>query len=278
MNFLYKLISKLPNYIRSFGIFHGLRLLFLIEGTVPRRSTITKKYTVPSFPGSIYLRKTISDHSIFWQCIVQRQYDMLQFPQSNRLVFAYQEYVEKGHRPLIIDCGANIGLSTLFLAMLFPKAIIYAVEPDENNFMMLKLNTASLGDRVVALRGGIWYESANLRIVNPESGSASFRVATTTTDDNSSEIIRTYTIDEICALAEASSPLIVKVDIEGSQSNLFRNNTNWVSNTHLIMLELDDWLMPWEGTSRSFFSCVSQYPFDYLISGETIFCFRDYEG
>lgn len=276
MNLLYKLISKLPNYIKSFGLFHGFRLLLLIEGTIFKTSTITKKYTVPGYPEPIYLRKTTSDYSIFWQCIVQRQYNMLRFPQSNRLMSTYQEYVKKGYKPLIIDCGANIGLSALFLAKLFPKATIYAIEPDENNFMMLKLNIASLEGRVVALRGGIWHENANLRIINPASGSASFRVATTTTIDNSKEIIRTYTIDEICTLAGTSTPFIVKVDIEGAQSNLFKNNTSWVSNTHLIMLELDDWLMPWAGTSRSFFSCVSQYPFDYLISGETIFCFRDF--
>ena len=208
---------------------------------------------------------------------MQRQYDMFRFPQSSRLVSAYQKLIEKGCQPLIIDCGANIGLSALFLAKLFPRAIVYAVEPDENNFAMLKLNTASLGDRIVALQGGIWHENANLRIINPESGSASFRVATTSTNSNSDKVIRTYTIDEICTLAKVNSPLIVKVDIEEAQSNLFKNNTGWVSNNHLIMLELDDWLMPWEGTSRSFFSCVSRYPFDYLISGETIFCFRDFE-
>ena len=45
--------------------------------------------------------------------------------------------------------------------------------------------------------------------------------------------------------------------------------------TALITLELDDWLMPWQGTSRNFFSCLSRYPFDYLLGGESIFCFRD---
>jgi len=46
----------------------------------------------------------------------------------------------------------------------------------------------------------------------------------------------------------------------------------------LLTLELDDWLMPWQGTSRSFFRCVSRYAFDYLIGGESIFCFRDFEA
>ena len=71
---------------------------------------------------------------------------------------------------------------------------------------------------------------------------------------------------------------IVKIDIEGAQKHLFSSNTNWIEHTHLIMLELDDWLLPWQGTSRTFFSALSAYPFDYLIRGEAIFCFRDFEA
>lgn len=268
-------LFRIPNYIRSFGMWHGLRLLFLVERPVPRKSTSVRKYTVPGYSGPAYLRETISDHSIFWQCIVQRQYDIRTFPQTNRLLSAYRESVDGGVNPLIIDCGGNIGLSALYLATMFPEAKVYAIEPDEDNFRMLQRNTAPLGGRVVALRGGIWHESGNLRITNPESGSAAFRVAPVTASSNGG--LRAFTINEICALAGVNAPLIVKIDIEGAQVNLFKSKTDWVGSTHLIMLELDDWLMPWQGTSRPFFSCISQYPFDYLISGETIFCFRDFE-
>jgi hypothetical protein len=70
----------------------------------------------------------------------------------------------------------------------------------------------------------------------------------------------------------------VKIDIEGAQGKLFKSNTEWVTNSHLITLELDDWLMPWQGTSRAFFSCLSKYPFDYLLGQESIFCFRDFDA
>jgi FkbM family methyltransferase len=240
----------------------------------PKSPTKIKKYRVPGCPGPINLRDTVSDHSIFWQCIVQRQYDMIHFPQSERLMSAYRGFIENGERVLIIDCGGNIGLSALYLASLFPSATVYAVEPDKSNFELLKDNTAALDGRVVALRGGVWQESGNLTIVNPESGSAAFRVAATEVVESDS--IRAFTINEICALAGVQFPFIVKIDIEGAQANLFKGDTSWVGNAHLIMLELDDWLMPWQGTSRPFFASVSRYPFDYLISGETIFCFRDF--
>ena len=274
METAFRLVSKAPNYVRAFGIHDGLRLLFSMEFFSPRSPTRIKKYKVPGCQSPIYLRNSVSDHSIFWQCIVLRQYDMLRFPQSERLMSAYRTLIEKGVPVLIIDCGGNIGLSALYLASLFPNATVYAIEPDQKNFEMLKQNTAVLDDRIVALRGGVWQESGNLKIVNPESGSAAFRMRAS--EGTAIDSIRAYTIPEICALAGVQSPFIVKIDIEGAQANLFKGETNWVGNAHLIMLELDDWLMPWQGTSRPFFACVSQHPYDYLVSGETIFCFRDF--
>ena len=42
--------------------------------------------------------------------------------------------------PLIIDCGANIGLSVLYFRRLFPNAKIIAFEPDEGIFKILQKN------------------------------------------------------------------------------------------------------------------------------------------
>jgi FkbM family methyltransferase len=276
MGIFYQQISKLPNYIKRFGVFHGLRLLIQIERKLQQKSNATRRYDIPGYLAPISLRETRSDHAIFFQCIVMKQYDLRHFPQNKRLMTAYHEIVERDIHPLIIDCGGNIGLATIWFAMLFPEATLYTIEPDHNNFEILKKNISCLGDRVNSIIGGVWNESGELRIVNPESGSAGFRV--TAVEENSDNSIRAYTIDEICSLAGAKSPFIVKLDIEGAQANLFKSNTNWVSKTHLIILELEDWLLPWQGTSRSFFSCISQYAFEYLISGENIFCFRDFES
>ncbi len=274
MNHVYRLLSKIPNYVRRFGLIHGLRLLFQIERRLPPNSNRIRKYVLPNFPAPVYLRDSIADHAIFWQCLVIEQYDFTKFPQQSRLMAAYED-IKRSHSPLIIDCGGNIGLAAAWYAQKFPDAIIYTVEPDKDNLEILKLNTAHFGDRIKHLHGAIWNEPGRLRIINPESPSAAFRVEFTESraSDNS---IHAYTIDSICSLARVKNPLIVKIDIEGAQRSLFRSNTNWVNNTHLISLELDDWLMPWEGTSRTFFSCISRYSFDYLLGGESIFCFRDF--
>ena len=274
---LYKLLAKTPNYVRRFGAIDGLRLLYEIEGVkhLPSKSELVKKYSVPGFDAPIYLRECLGDHAIFWQCLVMNQYDFSKFPQAQRLNEKYAETIASNQTPLIIDCGGNIGLSALWFASQYPKAQIFVVEPDHGNFEILKLNVAHLGDRVKLLKGGVWSTAGYLKIINHESGTSAYRVQLTRQSD-SPDALRCYTINEICTLANNSNPLIVKIDIEGSQKDLFSGGTDWVDRTDLISLELDDWLLPWQGTSRSFFKCLGQYPFDYLLNGESIFCFKDH--
>ncbi|MCG5510348.1 FkbM family methyltransferase [Ectothiorhodospira lacustris] len=274
MKTLYRIIAKTPNYLRKFGIIHGIRLLFSMETRMHQAPGTIKQYQTPGYPSKIHLRKTVSDHSIFWQCLVLQQYDISGFPQSKNLINQYHKMISEGKRPLIIDCGGNIGLSTLFLGLKFPEAQIIVVEPDRANYEILKSNIKALGDRATPLLGGVWSQSGHLRIINPDSGSAAFKVDAE--DSEHADTVPSYTINDICKQAGTDAPFIIKIDIEGAQSNLFQKNLEWVKNTNLIMMELDDWRLPWQGTSRSFFSCVSTYPFDYLLSGETIFCFRDF--
>lgn len=268
-----ELLRRLPNYLKSFGPVAGLRLCWSIERAQPVKSAVVRSWSVPGYPWPIHLREAVGDHATFFQCIVRDQYRITDFPQGRQLMADYQAAVAAGQRPLLIDCGGNIGLATLWWARQMPQARIVVVEPDADNLQILRRNVAPLGDRVTVVAGGVWDRPAKLRIVNPDSGSAAFRVDEMPPD--AGEGLRAYTIDELCALGGGGDPFVVKLDIEGAQAQVFRSNTDWTRRTRLIALELDDWLMPWKGTSRPFFSVLAPQPFDYLIGGEAIFCFRD---
>lgn len=266
-------LLRLPNYLKRFGLLSGLRLAWQIEKKLSLKYAQITEYQVPGYTADISLRESVSDHAIFWQCMVMEQYAIDHFPHIERLQAAYRKAVATGKPPVIIDCGGNIGLSVLWFARRFPEARIVVAEPDNENYELLKRNTAHLHDRVYTVQGGVWPKRGYLRIINPDSGAAAFRVECS--DENSPSSLRAYTLDELHQLGGGGELLIVKVDIEGSQKHLFAENTDWVAKTHLITLELDDWLMPWQGTSRTFFTCLSQYPFEYLLGGESIFCFQD---
>src|SRR5436309_12099898 len=131
-------LAKFPNYVRRFGVVHGIRLFIGIERDVPAKSAETASFAVPGYGAKIHLRETVSDHAVFWQCSVMEQYEIRRFPQFRRLQQTYEELDRSGQPPIIIDCGANIGLASLWFAKVFPRAKIVAIEPEAGNFEVLK--------------------------------------------------------------------------------------------------------------------------------------------
>lgn len=57
--------------------------------------------------------------------------------------------------PLILDCGANVGLATLFWKYLFPQSRVIAFEPDPLLFAALTDNCAGFSD-VELINAAVW--------------------------------------------------------------------------------------------------------------------------
>lgn len=61
--------------------------------------------------------------------------------------------------PLIIDCGANIGMSVLYFKQLHPNSKVICFEPDKNLFEILKKNIQSYNlSNVEIINKAIWKE------------------------------------------------------------------------------------------------------------------------
>lgn len=282
MQKLIMMIKRAPNYMASFGVLRGLRLLFKIEGGRRNPSHMTKgkesgadlTVYITGEAAPIYLRDRNSDRSIFWQIYGMQQYQLKRYKQYQALREKYEGLLQAGQTPLIIDGGANIGLSTRWLATEFPRARVVAIEPSADNFRMLVKNTAHLGNRVILKQGGLWSRSCDLEIINPDVGDTSFVVA-----EAKAKTDQTFPAFGMEALLDEygdgdAGLLMAKLDIEGSQKQLFTDPCDWVQQTGVIILELDDWLFPWQGTSQSFFVGTSKQASDYLLHGENIVWFN----
>lgn len=59
-------------------------------------------------------------------------------------IFYKNEYLfdSKNKKPIIFDCGANIGFATIFFKWLYPESQIYTFEPDKKTFELLKKNVS----------------------------------------------------------------------------------------------------------------------------------------
>ena len=80
---------------------------------------------------------------------------------------------ELADHPYIIDCGANIGLSVIYLKQLYPGAEIIAFEPDEKNFKLLAKNVSSFNYQNVTIRNeAVWIDDTTLNFSNQGSMSS----------------------------------------------------------------------------------------------------------
>lgn len=173
-----------------------------------------------------------------------------------------------GIRPLIVDAGANIGASAAFFAMTYPTAKIIAIEPEANNFALLRQNTAGLN--VECLNAGLSSSRGRLKVSNPDAEEWAFRTEATHEEGG----IPSVTISDIYRQEcdpGAAFPFIVKIDIEGAEADVFARGTDWFQKTPMVIVELHDWLMPKQGTTAGFLKCITGQPRDFITANENVF-------
>lgn len=263
---------RLPNFIKRFGLFHGLRLGLGLPSRGVDVAAPLRAVAAPGFERPIWLRPTRSDYSIFWQCIVRGQYDLGHFPQTAELFRRADAIRAAGKTPVIIDGGANVGLSLRTFARDFPQAHIVSVEPDSENTRVLSANAKEVASPTTLVEGGLASTTGYCRVVARERGSSGFRTEQCAAGEADS--IRAYSVADLLDMVPGGVPWIVKLDIEGAQDELFSQNVEWVKQADLIILEPDDWAFPWSGSTVNFFRALSSERFDYLVEGELILCFR----
>ncbi|MEO6722028.1 MAG: FkbM family methyltransferase [Ferruginibacter sp.] len=94
------------------------------------------------------------------------------FLQSVEEIFIKEVYKfnTPNPQPVIIDCGANWGLSIIYFKRRFPAAVIYAYEADDEIFKLAAQNLAAFEFRDVSLfNKAIW--NSNSRLVFSSEGS-----------------------------------------------------------------------------------------------------------
>lgn len=217
--------------------------------------------TLPDFPAPIWIRGGTVDARVFFQVLVAKEYDISHTAQGKELRRRYDSLVAHGTQPLIIDCGANIGLSGVWYARQFPEAKIIAIEPDHSNLEIASRNLAAYPN-VTLVDGAVWNTPSPLWIVNPDAEPWAFQV------EEGDGPIAGFTIDQ---LSDGKPILIVKIDIEGAEKALFQSNTGWMDRTDLIAIELHDWLFPKAGTSRPFMTAIAGHPHEVTMRGENLF-------
>jgi FkbM family methyltransferase len=217
--------------------------------------------------GVVHIRAGESDIATLRQVFIGGEYDLSHPEQlKTRVLARYNAIIAQGSAPIIADIGANIGSASLWFKQQFPEAAVVAVEPDPDNAGLLKRNLVDspLVHVVEAAIGG------TAGFVALENRSSGWAVQTKRADAG----IPIVTVDDVLARVPGGTPFIVKIDIEGFESDLFKSNLDWIARAYVVMIEPHDWMLPGQMTSRAFQQAMAAHPFEMFIRGENILYVR----
>ncbi|WP_404984544.1 FkbM family methyltransferase [Chryseobacterium sp. M5] len=184
-----------------------------------------------------------------------------------------QIFIEKQYQPnhyknpkTIIDAGGNVGLFTVLMKNKFPDAKLVIIEPDSDNFMMSEKNLKNYSN-VQLLNKGVWSSDVKLRIIDEDASKWGIQVV----EDNENGKIEAISIDTIIKENNFDRIDLLKMDIEGSEKEVFsKNYENWLPKVKIIVIELHDSMQ--KDTSRIFFETLNKTWSHYhlFVSGENL--------
>ncbi len=257
--------QTLSTLIRHFGLQAALAVYFTRQTT--RDVAEIRKIRIPGVDGDISLRLKSTDWEIFMQVFMDKEYYIESTAHAEALNHHYQSILSDGGTPVIVDCGANSGLASIWYSQLFPRAVILAVEPEPANYAVLCRN-AENRPNIRPINAAISDQPGRITLHDPGYGSWAWQ-----TVESACGEIEAQTIPGLLPSVPDGKPFIVKIDIEGSEISLFRSNTDWVAQTPLIVFESHDFLANWHGTAHSIFSVLTRERRDYFLEGENISAF-----
>lgn len=208
-------LRKLPSVIGEFGLLNTVRIIYDLKlHQVPRESEIT--HTNPAvFRRPVTMTTAAADVATALEVGRDRVYEL-----PGRL----EERV-RGRQ--IVDLGANIGLSAVYLASRYEDSPVTAVEPHPRNYYYLDHNSRSYDGQITPVHAA----------VSPVDGTAGLRLPAgmgynnhscyqflSGTEGVSGSLVRAITPESLGSNLQDEVGLL-KVDIEGAEKALFESGS-----------------------------------------------------
>lgn len=173
---------------------------------------------VAGWGSPVHLRVGGSDTAVFRQVLIERQYRHPSVRADVRTV---------------IDCGANIGLASLWFLNHCPNCKVLAVEPEPRNAAMLRRNLAPYGERARVIEAAVWTARTRVRLhAPPRGGEWACRI-----ESGGSEEVSTRTMEDLLDELGVDAVDLLKIDIEGAETTLFSAPAAWLRRVKTLLIE-----------------------------------------
>ena len=220
-----------PFYARAaeaLDLFWGLLRLrpktyFALRACYPDRASSQQlvRFRLPTLQHPFYLRAGTSDAAEVVHSVVRETYGV---------------FVPQGRIKVIVDAGANIGDTTAWFLSRFKDAMVVGIEPDPENFALLKRNCLPYGSRAILRQAALWPSRTRLNLVRSDSWAG-----TEVTDAGEAG---TYACDTISIASllddyNIENIDILKCDIEGAETRVFAEGSEtWLPRVRCVTIEL----------------------------------------
>jgi len=233
-----KLFGKLAAYLRE------LAYIFSVAKDLRSRSTLLwhtarfhaanafnpttmggEPFTVnlairPGYDKTLLLRPFAGDLFVLYEVLLDRCY------------FVPRSLLSPNSVQVIIDCGANVGITALFFAGRYPNAKIFCVEAHPENFEVLKQNTQSEA-RIIPINAAIVGQSTGSVRMTSDAPAWGNKLS----QNDSGIEVPAITISEICTQYGLEHIDLLKIDIEGAEEQVFAH-AEFLPRVNLGIIEL----------------------------------------
>lgn len=196
--------------------------------TSPQTASIGSVFS-PHIGQNVYYRAQSMDFAVYKQVFLHDEYDLpIDTPD------------------VILDLGAHVGFASLFFAKKYPKATIYSVEPQPENYQLLLKNTKD-HPNIIPLNYAIWSEDKPLQLSVPTQGPKSywdFQVNETAGNADHFITVDGISIQSLIQRFDIDRIGLLKIDIEGSEKELFEHSERWIGSVDAMIIELHENLTP----------------------------------
>ena len=182
----------------------------------------------------------------------------------------YEKFVflrRENKNPLLIDCGSNIGSSSEYFSRIFKNLFCILIEPNKVSANFSRYNLYN--KNYLLINKAVSFEKKTVKFNDELKDNRASKI------DYYGKDIETETIDNILIHNNKMTPFIIKIDIEGFEEDLFKENYEWINKFDIIFIEIHDWMIPNKSISHNFLVAMCEmmkknFKRDVIISDENL--------
>jgi FkbM family methyltransferase len=185
-------------------------------------SFFSKYKTVNVGGNRIYLRKKSVDQEVY-DYVFKDKY--------------HHPYIElTSANPVILDLGANIGLTAVDYQLLYPGATIYSYEMDVDNYELARKNCTPYKS-IHLFNKAVWYKEG-VFTYNKSANADAYKLESLEGGSGTPCEVATTSIKSIIEENNIKWVDFVKLDIEGAELEVFQNDLSWLNKVSQTKIEV----------------------------------------